>query len=271
MKSKITGGATKLLFKKKVLNKYEVSYFQCVETGYIQTEEPFWLAEAYSSAISSLDVGLVMRNRMICARTVKLIYDEFNPKAKFIDYGGGYGLFVRMMRDEGFDFYRQDLYAQNLFAQYFDVTNLPHDTQFELLTAFEVFEHLVNPIEEIEKMLGFSNNILFSTEILPENKNEIENWWYIVPDAGQHVSFYTIDSLNYIAKKFNLNFYSNKKGLHLLTKNKMKQNPWEERHLSIMERVKQKLLNTKKQQNEIKNQSLVSDDFNYILNKIKQG
>jgi hypothetical protein len=268
MKSKITGGETKLLFKKKVLSKYDVSYFQCVETGYIQTEEPYWLNEAYSSAISSLDCGLVLRNTMLSARVSKLIYDEFNPLAKFIDYGGGYGLFVRMMRDRGFDFYLQDLYAPNLFAQYFDLKDLDKQTNFELLTAFEVFEHLVDPLTEIEKMLSYSKNILFSTEILPDNPKEIENWWYIVPDAGQHVSFYTLKSLELIASKFQLYFYTNKKGLHLFTANKLKDNPWEQKQLSLTERIKNKL-NSKPSKSIVKNPSLVSKDFEYILSKIK--
>ncbi len=269
MKSKITGGETRLLFKKKVLSKYDVSYFQCVDTGYIQTEEPYWLNEAYSSAISSLDCGLVMRNTMLTSRVSKLIYDEFNTKAKFIDYGGGYGLFVRMMRDAGFDFYLQDLYAPNLFAQYFDVKDLTEVSHFELLTAFEVFEHLVNPLPEIEKMLTFSKNILFSTEIMPANKGEIEKWWYFVPEAGQHVSLYTIDSLKFIAKKFNLYFYSNQKGLHLFTSEPLKQNPWEEKQLTLAERIKNKLLGNNKQKQATLNKSLVSADFDLIMRKIQ--
>jgi hypothetical protein len=269
MKSKITGGETKLLFKKKVLSQYEVSYFQCVDTGFIQTEEPYWLNKAYSSAISSLDCGLVMRNTMLTSRASKLIYEEFNPKAKFIDYGGGYGLFVRMMRDAGFDFYLQDLYAPNLFAQYFDAKDLKEVSNFEMLTAFEVFEHLVDPLPEIEKMLSFSKNILFSTEIIPTQKEEIEKWWYFVPEAGQHISLYTIDSLKFIARKFNLHFYSNQKGLHLFTSMPLKQNPWEEKHLSLSDRIKNKLIGYNTPKKDSLNKSLVSSDFDLIMRKIQ--
>jgi 2-polyprenyl-3-methyl-5-hydroxy-6-metoxy-1,4-benzoquinol methylase len=269
MNSRITGGKTKLLFKKKVLSKYDVSYYQCVDTGYIQTEEPYWLNEAYSSAISSLDCGLVMRNTMLSSRAEKLIYDEFNPKAKFIDYGGGYGLFVRMMRDKGFDFYRQDLYAPNLFAQFFDVSLLNNNTGFELLTAFEVFEHLIDPLNEIEKMLNYSSNILFSTEIVPANTNEVEKWWYFVPEAGQHVSFYTLESLKFIAQKFNLQFYTDKKGLHLLTKEKLKHDPWETVHLNFSDKIKRKFFGSQNLNNQEKNKSLVSTDFEYIMRQIQ--
>ena len=62
MKSKITGGDTSLLFEKKVLGKFDVKYFRCEDTGFIQTEDPYWLEESYSSAITKLDIGLPYRN-----------------------------------------------------------------------------------------------------------------------------------------------------------------------------------------------------------------
>ncbi len=38
----------------------------------------------------------------------------------FLDYAGGYGVFTRLMRDIGFDFYWHDPYTQNLFANGFE-------------------------------------------------------------------------------------------------------------------------------------------------------
>src|SRR5258707_10130160 len=103
MKSKITGGDTSLLFTKKILNKYDVSYYRCNDTGFIQTEEPFWLEEAYSSVITKLDIGLPYRNIDLSERVSRLLATKFNNKAIFLDYAGGYGLFTRLMRDKGFN------------------------------------------------------------------------------------------------------------------------------------------------------------------------
>jgi hypothetical protein len=69
MQSKITGGDTTLLFTTRVLNKYDVKYYRCMDTGFIQTEEPYWLADAYSSAITKLDVGMVFRNQHLAGST----------------------------------------------------------------------------------------------------------------------------------------------------------------------------------------------------------
>lgn len=204
----------------KILNKYEVSYFRCVTCGFVQTEEPYWFAEAYSEVINRGDIGLVGRNIILAKISKAVISVFFDLNAKFIDYGGGYGLFVRLMRDAGFDFYRYDRYCENLFAKDFEAESVGND-QYELLTAFEIFEHLVNPLEEMENMLAFSKNILFSTVIIPANTPKPDEWWYYGLDHGQHISFFTQKALLLIAERFSLNLYSDGKFLHLLTSKKI--------------------------------------------------
>lgn len=204
----------------QVLGKYEVDYFKCSNCGFVQTEEPYWLDEAYSQAIASSDVGLAFRNLSFSQITQNLLFNFFNHQARFLDYGGGYGLFVRLMRDAGFDFYWLDKFCQNIFAQGFEI-DAAANNQFELVTAFEVFEHLVHPIDELEELLKNSRNILFSTELLPESNPKPDEWWYYVLHEGQHVSLYTAKSLSIIATKFNLNFYSNGSSLHLLTEKEL--------------------------------------------------
>src|ERR1700721_2998341 len=46
----------------EVLRKYCVRYFRCESCGFMQTEAPYWLEEAYSSAIAKQDVGAMERN-----------------------------------------------------------------------------------------------------------------------------------------------------------------------------------------------------------------
>lgn len=87
-----------------------------------------------------------------------------------------------------------------------------------MLTAFEVFEHLEDPIEEFEKMLYFSENILFSTELVPGNNPTPATCWYFAPETGQHISLYTLKSLQILAEKYSLHFYSNGATLHMFTK-----------------------------------------------------
>lgn len=216
-KSSITGGATCKLFEAQVLNKYCVSYFRCEETGFIQTEAPYWLDEAYSEAITSLDIGLVGRN-LACRDIARhIIAGCFSKDGKFVDFGGGYGLFVRLMRDCGFDFHLFDIHCPNLFAKTFEWKDSGVTTA-ELLTAWEVFEHLADPVTNLEQMLSFSDNILFSTCLVPGGDiTSASDWWYFVPEVGQHVSFYTVRSLQYLAAKFDLKLYTDGRTTHLFT------------------------------------------------------
>ncbi len=215
MQCKICGESTSKIFEKKVLLQYQVGYHQCSNCQFVQTDEPFWLDEAYKSAITSLDIGILIRNSFLLEHVSKII-DTCFPKAQnFLDYAGGYGLFVRSMRDKGYDFYRQDIYCDNLFANYFDIEDLDIST-FDIVTAFEVFEHLAKPLEEIEGILKFSDHLIFSTEVVPDTPTEIENWVYIAQETGQHVAFYSEKSLKIIADKFGKNYYR-KGNLHIYT------------------------------------------------------
>jgi hypothetical protein len=268
MKSKITGGDTELLFTKIILNKYEVKYYKCLQTGFIQTEHPYWLSQAYENVITSLDVGLTNRNLKYAEQIERLIIENFNTQGKFLDYGGGIGLFVRLMRDKGFNFFLYDIYAPNILALGFNFTELKKQENFELITAFEVFEHLVNPIEDIELMLSHGQSVLFSTELIPAENSELEKWWYFLPETGQHIAFYSYETLLFLAKKYKLNLYSNHKDLHLLTNKTYNSNPLIIKKPSIFDKILMSL-NLKKQihkNNQLK--SLIGHDFEYISKKL---
>ena len=94
----------KPIFKATLLNKYNVSYCACEVCGLIQTEEPYWLDEAYDDAIALTDTGLVQRNIMLASKTAAALYFSLNIKGKCLDIAGGYGMLVRLMREFGFDF-----------------------------------------------------------------------------------------------------------------------------------------------------------------------
>ena len=214
------GQPAREVFRAKILGKYDASYYQCLQCGFLSLPNPFWLPESYASAITALDIGLLKRNLELREVVTALLRTYFDPSAKFVDYGGGYGVLVRLLRDRGMDFYRQDIYAENLFAKNFDLEDAG-TTKFELLTAFEVFEHLENPAEALEKMLQLSDNILFSTELQPTPHPTPDTWWYILPEIGQHISLFSRHSLEVLAKRMGLHLSTNGKNLHLLSKKKI--------------------------------------------------
>ena len=89
----------KPVFTATVLGRHEVAYFFCDHCGLLQTESPYWLDEAYSSAIAHADTGLVLRNQAIARRLASLLYFCFDRNGTYTDAAGGYGLLTRLMRD----------------------------------------------------------------------------------------------------------------------------------------------------------------------------
>lgn len=214
MLCKICGHPSSDWTKSLILNKYNVQYYSCDYCGFIQTESPYWLDEAYSSVIARSDIGLIGRNIKMSNFCSSLIPMFFNSKSLYMDYGGGNGMFVRMMRDRGFEFYWHDIYASNQFSEGFEA---PQDKKYSLVTAFEVFEHLPQPLESIEDMFHYSDTLIFSTRLLPSWKIMPNDWWYFAPDTGQHISLYSRESLELIANNFNVKLSSNGVSLHVLS------------------------------------------------------
>jgi hypothetical protein len=64
-----------------------------------------------------------------------------------------------------------------------------------LATAFEVFEHVPEPLKTIEQLYGLAEAVVFSTELVPKETKQIGDWAYFGTEHGQHISFHTEDSL----------------------------------------------------------------------------
>ena len=220
---KICSHSMNKIFDEKVLHKYTVSYFKCDECSIIQTEQPFWLGEAYSDAIVKADTGLVMRNIKQALQMAALIHFHFDPKSSFVDVAGGYGILTRLMRDFGFNYYWDDPYCENLLARGFESKHC--DKQITAISAFEVMEHIEDPINFIKSEFDKykCQTIIFSTLLYDDASYPNKDWWYYTFSTGQHISIYHKKTFNKIAQILNLNFYSFN-GIHILTDQKLSLN-----------------------------------------------
>jgi hypothetical protein len=222
MKCPVCKANAKFIFEQKVLHKYDVQYWECKTCDFVFTDKPYWLDEAYQESIVCTDTGSVYRAIRMRYFVASLLTFVVGKKKKYLDFGGGYGIFVRMMRDLGFDFIWQDKYTPNILAKGFEYNQKDN---IALITAFEVMEHTPDPMGAIEELLSISDQIFFSTLLIanptPQNTHKQAIWWYYGFEHGQHICFYRNKTFQFIAQKYNLNYYSDGKELHLFTKKKV--------------------------------------------------
>ena len=211
-----------LLFSAKLLKK-NMSYFECNNCGYVQTEEPTWLEEAYALTINNSDTGIMSRNLSNVSLVLATLTLIKNRNSLVVDYAGGHGFLVRLLRDIGVNALWSDPYSENLVARGFEYLN---KKQASFLTAFESFEHFLNPCDEMIKLLNIAPNILLTTSIIPDPAPKPSDWWYYGLEHGQHIGFYRLQTLQYLADKFGLYLISDGASRHFFSKQKYSYYAW---------------------------------------------
>ena len=144
----------------------------------------------------------------------ELLKNVFGTQAEFVqhlDYGGGNGRLSQILQEAGWQSKTYDPFPS-------DGRSIETIGKFNLITAFEVFEHVPNVatlMENLTRLMSEGCIVLFSTLITDGNikLNERLTWWYASPRNG-HVSLFSRMSLNFLAIKHNLNFGSFSNGLH---------------------------------------------------------
>lgn len=220
MKCEICSNDLRFTFAHRVIMKHNVSYYKCQSCGYLRTEEPYWLDEAYNNVIAKTDTGILRRNWKNAHLLTTILWCTKNLSSKIIDLGGGYGVLTRILRDAGFNCKHTDPLCLNLFA-----SNLEPELgeKFDIGLAFEVFEHIHKPVQFIQESFEKYNlkTFIFSTLPLKENIPSVD-WWYYSFETGQHIAFYQIKTLKTLAHRLRLNYLFINPDLHLLSKQEFK-------------------------------------------------
>lgn len=212
---RVCGADANLVGVQRLLGRHDVRFFLCPSCDFWFSEEPWWLSEAYGASVASLDTGAVRRCLGIHRTLLSVLIRLFGSSAVYVDWAGGPGLLTRLMRDSGLDFYWQDAYSENVYARGFEWTRV-NGRAASAVTAIEVFEHLVSPPEFVDGLLEETgtDTIVFSQEL--HHGPDME-WWFLAPQTGQHIAFYTTRTLKELGRQFGLTLYS-AGNLHMLTK-----------------------------------------------------
>lgn len=148
----------------------------------------------------------------LCAEHLMAIFGEQADQIRHLDYGGGNGLLSRLLCE----------------ADWTSMSYDPHDrrsatldgaSRFDLITAFEVFEHasdIHQVMTELRGLLTPNGLIVFSTTLSDGNILEHRrlDWWYASPRNG-HISLFSRHSLAILARRYKLNFASFTSDLHV--------------------------------------------------------
>lgn len=212
-KCRLCGHQSKYLYTGKLIG-HPIKYYDCDNCGYVQTEEPFWLNEAYEQSINDSDTGILRRNLINNRIIISLLFFFFNTKNIVLDYAGGYGILVRLLRDSGINAFWSDKFSENLVSRGFE---LKKDMKVDLVTAFEAFEHFEKPSEEFKRIFDLSDNLFISTCIIDDNPPEPGTWWYFGEEHGQHIGFLRKKTLFYISKKYGKKVVSFRGNYHLFS------------------------------------------------------
>jgi hypothetical protein len=199
-----------------------VRYMHCARCGYVQTEQPYWLDRAYGDSINSSDTGIMARNLRNSHVVLATLLALGNWHQRVVDFAGGYGILTRLLRDYGVEALWSDRFSENLLARGFEHSG----ESAGLVTAFEAFEHFVNPGAELDKMFAVAPNVLLSTEVIPDPAPPPDRWWYYGREHGQHIGFFRMHTLRFLAASRARHLISDGHTYHLITERRINPFVW---------------------------------------------
>jgi glycosyltransferase involved in cell wall biosynthesis len=206
MHCRLCYGKTVQRFSVTLLGHHRTGLHECAVCGSLQTDPPHWLDEAYADPRPITDTGIVQRtleNSITCADLLaRLAVSESDI---CVDFGGGNGLFSRMMRDKGFNFFCFDRYVDPFYVPHHAAGDhgIKHAT---VVTCFEVLEHLPEPAKDLMEIFSYQPDLLIATTSTYQGQGA--EWPYLSVENGQHVFFYSAPALGQIAEAY---------GYHLIT------------------------------------------------------
>jgi hypothetical protein len=198
------GAPAERVFDLRVMHRYDVGFFRCVDCGCLETETPYWLDEAYEDQRRFFDTEVALRNQRL-QEVVCFLAQELGlgPTDRLADFGGGNGLLVRMLRDAGLNAFVSDKYATNFFAPGFEDRD---DEPVTMITAFEVFEHLPEPADTVAEIFARKPKYMLLTT--GRYTGQGADWSYIWARTGRHVFFWSRKAMDMIAQRYSYHRHS---------------------------------------------------------------
>ncbi|HEY0268369.1 MAG TPA: class I SAM-dependent methyltransferase [Methyloradius sp.] len=196
-----------------------IYYYMCDECDFCFAPEIYqWSKDEFAEKIYNeryIEVDPDYQDTRPRNKAISLVktFGEHALNIKHLDYGGGAGLLSELLNEAGWQstsydpFYNRDTSVEDL-------------GKFDLITAYEVFEHVPDVKSLIANLLSLLNDegvILFSTLISDGNiaRRQRISWWYASPRNG-HISLFSKQSLAILATRNHLSLGSFSSANHVL-------------------------------------------------------
>ena len=187
----------------RILEKYDEKLYKCNQCDFVSYESVHWLEEAYQYTITVNDVGLTRRVLTNVAFITNFI-EFLNLTTNVFDFGANNGLLAYFLTARGIRAKSYDRYENLIIGP---VGNLSDLDDVGILCSFEVFEHLNDPAGDIDTLFSHSIPFIIISTELYDLKTNFNDWWYLQKDNGQHISFYSKDTMSFIADKYGYAYY----------------------------------------------------------------
>ncbi len=149
--------------------------------------------------------------RSFLSPVVKAILPNIKVGDTGLDYGSGPGpALAQMLSDSGM--------IMSIYDIYFNRDPIVLNEKYDFITCTETVEHFVEPYCDFEKMIALikpKGVLAIMTSILYKDI-DFENWYYNLDPT--HVSFYTPDTIGWIANKWELDLHSPSRNIFILHK-----------------------------------------------------
>ena len=261
IKCRLCKGDAFYKFSEKVLNKLNIKFYECEKCNSLQTEEPYWLDQAYEDWLTKYDTGVFAR--VDKTSLISLIICKIFKFKNLLDVGGGDGLFCRIMRDYFINCYSQDKFSKNVYAKEFTEPNFKNA---DLLTSFEVIEHFSHPEKEFDNLFKSNPKMVLLTTVIYNNQDQ--KWNYLELDSGQHIFFYSKRALKLIGEKYDYDVNFLESGFTLMIS---KQFEYKKIFLFLLKKiiVREKMFYLLRFIKMFFNSTGYSEDYDYVKNKLK--